>query len=177
MVTPLSCSQCGASLPPPTLGSPYAVCAYCKTAMQVSLPAAAAAVLASATAPAASEPTPADFVRFTEVFAAEVTRSKRPDAALVEAARVAFGRFGDTAGIARAVARLLADFARSSGLDVSRDAMAASRVFQAYLKARVAALAQRQSTELNLPFLAAGPKGPAHLTRTLEPRDFADLER
>jgi molecular chaperone DnaK len=72
------------------------------------------------------------------------------------------------------VEALLAQFAaENGGRDLRGDRMALQRFKEAAEKAKIE-LSSTASTELNLPYLAAGPSGPAHLVTTL---DRATLEQ
>ena len=75
------------------------------------------------------------------------------------------------------LAQHLADgFKRESGIDVTRDAQALQRVREAARQAKCE-LSSLDSTTVNLPFLAAGADGPAHLEATVTRADFDRLTR
>jgi molecular chaperone DnaK len=57
---------------------------------------------------------------------------------------------------------MLAEFRKSSGLDVSKDKMALQRLRESAEKAKIE-LSSMQETSMNLPFLTVGPGGPVHL--------------
>jgi molecular chaperone DnaK len=57
---------------------------------------------------------------------------------------------------------IVAEFKKSSGLDISKDKMALQRLREAAEKAKIE-LSSVQETTLNLPFITVGPGGPAHL--------------
>jgi molecular chaperone DnaK len=57
---------------------------------------------------------------------------------------------------------LVAEFRKSSGIDVSKDKMALQRLKEAAEKAKIE-LSSVQETSINLPFLTVGPGGPVHL--------------
>ncbi len=57
---------------------------------------------------------------------------------------------------------LIAEFRKSSGIDVSKDKMALQRLKEASEKAKIE-LSSVQETSINLPFLTVGPGGPVHL--------------
>jgi molecular chaperone DnaK len=57
---------------------------------------------------------------------------------------------------------IVAEFKKSSGIDVSKDKMALQRLKEAAEKAKID-LSNIQETAINLPFLTVGPGGPVHL--------------
>ncbi len=57
---------------------------------------------------------------------------------------------------------MVAEFKKSSGIDVSKDKMALQRLKEAAEKAKIE-LSSVQETSINLPFLTVGPGGPVHL--------------
>jgi molecular chaperone DnaK len=57
---------------------------------------------------------------------------------------------------------MIAEFRKSSGLDISKDKMALQRLREAAEKAKVE-LSSVQETSINLPFITVGPGGPAHM--------------
>ena len=57
---------------------------------------------------------------------------------------------------------MVAEFRKSSGIDVSKDKMALQRLREAAEKAKIE-LSNVQETSMNLPFLTVGPGGPVHL--------------
>jgi molecular chaperone DnaK len=57
---------------------------------------------------------------------------------------------------------MVAEFKKSSGIDVSKDKMALQRLKEAAEKAKIE-LSSVQETGINLPFLTVGPGGPVHL--------------
>jgi molecular chaperone DnaK len=61
---------------------------------------------------------------------------------------------------------MIAEYRRSSGLDLSNDKMALQRLREAAEKAKVE-LSSVQETSINLPFITVGPGGPAHLEMKL----------
>ena len=78
---------------------------------------------------------------------------------------------GDTAlggdDFDRAIIETLAEeFAESSGLDLRDDAVALQRLKEAAERAKIE-LSSSMTTDINLPFLAAGPGGPVHFQREL----------
>jgi molecular chaperone DnaK len=57
---------------------------------------------------------------------------------------------------------LVAEFRRDQGIDLSRDAMALQRLYEAAEKAKIE-LSSTMSTQINLPFITATQEGPKHL--------------
>ncbi|OUO89843.1 molecular chaperone DnaK [Gordonibacter sp. An230] len=74
----------------------------------------------------------------------------------------------------RVTAYLLDVFQREHGIDLRRDTMALQRVAEAAREAKKE-LSTLESTQVNLPFLAQGPAGPAHLEATLSRAAFNDM--
>ncbi|HEY3804762.1 MAG TPA: molecular chaperone DnaK [Kofleriaceae bacterium] len=80
--------------------------------------------------------------------------------------------YGDTAlggdDFDRVVIDLLADeFNATNHLDLRRDSVALQRLKEAAERAKIE-LSSAMTTDVNLPFIAAGPAGPVHLMRELE---------
>src|SRR4029079_6745762 len=61
---------------------------------------------------------------------------------------------------------MVAEFRKTSGLDLSKDKMALQRLREAAEKAKVE-LSSVQESSINLPFITVGPGGPAHLDMKL----------
>ncbi len=61
---------------------------------------------------------------------------------------------------------LISEFRKSTGLDLSNDKMALQRLKEAAEKAKIE-LSSVHETSINLPFITAGPGGPAHLDMRL----------
>ena len=57
---------------------------------------------------------------------------------------------------------LIAEFKKSSGIDLGKDKMALQRLKEAGEKAKIE-LSSMQETQVNLPFITVGPGGPVHL--------------
>src|SRR5215469_12421465 len=78
----------------------------------------------------------------------------------------------------RIVDWLIEEFKKANNIDLSRDRMALQRLKEAAEKAKIE-LSQMMETEINLPFITAGPSGPIHLqeklTRTRLEQLMADL--
>ncbi|MBN1110313.1 MAG: molecular chaperone DnaK [Methanomassiliicoccales archaeon] len=66
------------------------------------------------------------------------------------------------------------NFQKESGIDLTTDKMAMWRVREACEKAKIE-LSTTMSTEVNLPFIAAGEEGPKHLTFTLNRAKLEEL--
>ena len=69
---------------------------------------------------------------------------------------------------------LVSEFKADSGVDLSKDPMAMSRVIEAAEKAKVE-LSNSTSTEINLPYITAVDNQPVHLTKTLTRAKFEQL--
>jgi molecular chaperone DnaK len=68
----------------------------------------------------------------------------------------------------RLIIDLLADeFQAQNGLDLRRDSVALQRLKEAAERAKIE-LSSAMTTDVNLPFIAAGPQGPLHLMRELD---------
>jgi len=75
---------------------------------------------------------------------------------------------------ARIVEWLLSEFKKSSGLDMSEDKTVRQRLTEAAEKAKMD-LSSSMETEIQLPFLTAGPEGPVHLQTMLTRATFEFL--
>jgi hypothetical protein len=95
---------------------------------------------------------------------------------LCDSAREHLGVVGETDAFARVVLALAHDFQRETGAEVLRDPQVLPRLSEAYLRA-VDELRSLDRTELNLPFLAVTPRGPAHLRREVGVADLIALAR
>lgn len=69
---------------------------------------------------------------------------------------------------------LVAEFKKSEGIDLSKDAMGMQRLKEAAEKAKVE-LSSTSSTEINLPYITADQTGPKHLVLTLSRAKFESL--
>ena len=69
---------------------------------------------------------------------------------------------------------LVAEFKKSSGIDLSTDKMAMQRLKEAAEKAKIE-LSGVQQTQINLPFITADSTGPKHLDITLTRAKFEEL--
>jgi molecular chaperone DnaK len=75
----------------------------------------------------------------------------------------------------QAVMNWLVDtFKAGHGTDLSKDKMAMQRLKEAAEKAKIE-LSQVQQTNINLPYVTAGPEGPLHLDETLTRAKFQEL--
>ena len=71
---------------------------------------------------------------------------------------------------------LVESFKSKTGVDLSQDTMAVQRLQEFAEKAKQE-LSQVQQTQINLPFISAGPDGPLHLDETLSRSKFQELTR
>src|SRR5580658_1084250 len=69
---------------------------------------------------------------------------------------------------------MIAEFRKSSGIDVSKDKMALQRLREAAEKAKIE-LSSVQETSINLPFLTVGPGGPVHMDLRLSRAKFEQM--
>ena len=69
---------------------------------------------------------------------------------------------------------MVAEFKKENGIDLSADKMSAQRLIEAAEKAKIE-LSNMLSTNINLPFITAGPNGPLHLDLTLSRAKFDEL--
>ncbi|OMJ28577.1 Heat shock protein SSC1, mitochondrial [Smittium culicis] len=72
------------------------------------------------------------------------------------------------------VRKVLADFKKETGIDLSGDRMAVQRVREACEKAKVE-LSSTLQTEINLPFITADASGPKHINTKLSRSEFESL--
>jgi HEAT repeat protein len=86
----------------------------------------------------------------------------------------ALAAFGDQRAMFNAVAHLANDLEHESEAPVTGDANAITRLASAYYLA-ANEVARSGTTEINLPFLSAGPGGPVHLSRRLTAAAFAKI--
>jgi molecular chaperone DnaK len=69
---------------------------------------------------------------------------------------------------------LVAEFKKSQGIDLSADAMALQRLYEAAEKAKIE-LSTTQETQINLPFITADSSGPKHLDTRLSRAKLNEL--
>lgn len=69
---------------------------------------------------------------------------------------------------------IVKEFKASNGIDLSKDAMAMSRIVEAAEKAKVE-LSNTSKTEINLPYVTAVDGSPVHLNQTLTKAKFEEL--
>ena len=69
---------------------------------------------------------------------------------------------------------MVAEFKKSSGIDVGKDKMALQRLREAAEKAKIE-LSSVQETSINLPFLTVGPGGPVHMDLRLSRSKFEQM--
>ena len=71
---------------------------------------------------------------------------------------------------------LVGEFKGENGIDLSKDAMALTRLKEAAEKAKIE-LSSVQSTEINLPFITANENGPIHMLKTLTRAEFERMTK
>ena len=69
---------------------------------------------------------------------------------------------------------MIAEFKKSSGIDVGKDKMALQRLKEGAEKAKIE-LSSVQETSINLPFLTVGPGGPVHMDLRLSRSKFEQM--
>src|SRR6476661_487180 len=69
---------------------------------------------------------------------------------------------------------MAAEFKKDQGIDLTQDAMALQRLYEAAEKAKIE-LSTTQSTNINLPFITADAEGPKHLDTTLSRAKLTEL--
>eukprot|EP01112_Ceratiomyxa_fruticulosa_P001117 TRINITY_DN110_c0_g1_i1.p1 TRINITY_DN110_c0_g1~~TRINITY_DN110_c0_g1_i1.p1 ORF type:complete len:675 (-),score=205.92 TRINITY_DN110_c0_g1_i1:356-2380(-) len=69
---------------------------------------------------------------------------------------------------------IIGEFKRDKGVDLTKDRMALQRIREAAEKAKCE-LSSTLSTEINLPFISAGPSGPLHMNMKLTRAKFEQL--
>ena len=69
---------------------------------------------------------------------------------------------------------MVAEFKKSSGIDVGKDKMALQRLKEAAEKAKIE-LSSVQETSINLPFITVGPGGPVHMDLRLSRSKFEQM--
>ena len=69
---------------------------------------------------------------------------------------------------------MVQEFQKANGIDLSKDKMSAQRLIEAAEKAKIE-LSSMTTTNINLPFITAGPEGPLHLDLTLTRAKFDEL--
>jgi len=74
----------------------------------------------------------------------------------------------------RVIDWLVEGFKNENGVDLSKDAMAMTRLKEAAEKAKIE-LSSVQETEINLPFITATNEGPIHLLKTLTRSEFEQM--
>lgn len=145
------CDRCGAPRP---RGEPD-TCAYCGVT-QGQLPQISPAELAERR------------LRVVEAFKGSLANGADAELAISIAAREHLGPLGETDALSAVVLALARRFQQQGGIDITRDAIAMSRILEGYLKA-IEEMRHQGYSELNLPFLAADAKGPQHLALRLDP--------
>jgi molecular chaperone DnaK len=74
----------------------------------------------------------------------------------------------------RVIDWLVQGFKNAHGIDLAQDKFAGQRLKEAAEKAKIE-LSQVQQTQINLPFISAGPEGPLHLDEQLTRAKFQEL--
>lgn len=159
----LTCSLCGAPLPPPTDASRTLGCAYCGATSGV-----------PGAPPLGGALDSERWQRAIQTFQALSAAGASPHEALVAAAREQLGPLGQTEALARVVLALARDFDAAHGTEVTRDATAMSRLIEGYAHA-IEGIRARGNHVLELRFLAATSDGPVDFRRTLSASEVSAL--
>lgn len=83
---------------------------------------------------------------------------------------------GGAAALEALVGRLVAEAARQTGADITRDPAARQRI-EAKARQALVELTRQESAVIDLPYLVAGADGPRHFSMTLRRADLAALLR
>lgn len=158
MAEEVTCPRCGA--PVPVHAPSVYACAFCGATVRTG------ATAATAIAPAADASE-----AFRAAFEAARAAGGEFRPALEHAVGKALGPSTNARAFANAMNGMCARFRQESGIEIRGDAMALARVFAAWSKVKAGA------TDANLPFLAAGESGPAHLAMTFDAATIDHLER
>jgi hypothetical protein len=166
------CPRCGAPLPP-FAASPISCCTFCGCTVRISertttIEKESASPLTSA----------AELRRRTRQFDEAVKQAFAAGMAPLDAVRAGavahLGPFGQCDAVARVAVAIAYDFDKENATQVQTDAIALSRIVEAYLNALPEIHAEGEAI-MNLPFLTANARGPQHLQRMLRPADLAAL--
>lgn len=168
-VRALLCCHCGGPLAKPDALPALVDCLYCGT---VNSATREATKDAGDTVP--WEVRKRAIAAFTEALVKALEARRPPFEAIRECSAAHLGVSGRADTVARIVLALAQDFERDAGVSVVRDATVLSRIAQAYLLA-LDELRTSEVHELNLPFLTASARGPAHLQRRLTAKLLAEL--
>jgi len=166
------CPRCGAPLPP-FAATPVSCCTFCGTTVRISE--RTTTIEKDSTSPVASA---AELKRRTPLFLEAVKQALAAGMAPLDAVRAGaaghLGPYGECDTVARVAVAIAYDFDQENGTRVQTDAIALSRIVEAYLNALPEIHAEGEAT-MNLPFLTAIARGPLHLQRTLTPATLATL--
>ena len=170
MTTALLCPICGAPLPLAAATERHATCDFCRAVLRQE-GGQVAPTSRETQAPSAEHA--ARRVAFVEALKA-VQLGGDPYPVICEAARAHLGTLGQSDAVARVTLGLAAEFEASTGASVRSDPMALARLAEAYLLAN-AELRQRETAQINLPFLTATASGPLNFTRSVTAAQLATL--
>lgn len=165
----LVCCRCGGPLTNPEVLPALIDCLYCGTVNSVTPEATHASDVEMAW-----ESRKDALAKFTAALVAGLGGGDSPVDALRSASAAHLGVAGRPDTVARITLALARDFEREAEISVVHDATALSRIAQAYLLA-LDELRTDEDYDLNLPFLAVTPNGPAHLRRTLTAKLLVEL--
>jgi uncharacterized Zn finger protein (UPF0148 family) len=168
-VRALSCTKCGAPLPPTAVANDVVTCPFCNATL----------TLEHASAPddealEAAEQSKKRQKKLAVIKALEDAALAKRD--LSDVLRESLGTLlerPDADEIARATFAIASDFERETKVALRGDAQALDRIYEALI------IATKElptgSYDMNLPFIGTGPGGPVHLQRTLTLAVYAEL--
>lgn len=171
MSIPLTCSRCGAPLPPPESAS-LVQCGFCGTTSRVGAPLSTAAAPATPATTAARE--------HAQRFLAALQQTTLPIqeagflATVQRVGKETLGPIGETDAFLNIVGNLVFDFEIENGVQIRGDQMVVTRIVEAFFKA-CDTIADAGSARLHLPFLTADASGPKHLDRVVTAETWATL--
>jgi hypothetical protein len=172
-VVAIECKHCAGSLPLPGGGSPFVTCPYCGTSHVVSAP--AIVITTEATGPSAYEQR-----RAAASSAWETARQRSTNPVVALRAVVAVHAYPlkteqELERAARLAEAILNGFDQTNATQAIANKEAAERVAEATVKALIE-LHSVATTNVNLPFLFAGPSGPLHLAVDIPRAKLAELD-
>jgi uncharacterized Zn finger protein (UPF0148 family) len=179
-VRAVSCTKCGAPLPPTAVANDVVTCPFCNATLALEHPATPDDVEAfrkkvhDVEALDAAERAERQSKKVDVVEALTAAALAKRD--LYDVLRESLGTLlerPDTDDIARATFAIASDFESETSVALRGDAQALVRIYEALL---VATKKLPTGTyEMHLPFIGAGPGGPVHLQRTLTLAVYAEL--
>jgi uncharacterized Zn finger protein (UPF0148 family) len=179
-VRAVSCTKCGAPLPPTAIANDVVTCPFCDATL----------ALEHASAPDDIEAFRKKVHDVEALEAAEQSKERQKRLAVINALKAAalakrdlydvlreslatLLERSDADDVARATFAIASDFERETKVALRGDALALDRIYEALI---IATKELPTGTyDMNLPFIGAGPGGPVHLQRTLTLAVYAEL--